>query len=574
MKMSKLILFSLSLFMPVAVLAQNLPQVGAPSAGNSEVGGSDFNDYYDDLIGSEFDDSPADPSSEFFGFTQTDNLTMPIATIHLSPQNACTGAVCAANENYIAPGTRKIPLAAMIPGALSAQADYMRSPNIAAMSQASLNSASVVWDVSMFLAEPAVAQGQQNAFMKAAALSSAGFLEHLTFASMSKDIQGAKPAFDAYNWCISKRLEEGKGLAKARMICGRDRGPGNVDAVTELTVAQTTGFTYLDTPGKNVNGIPTGLPTQALLTELIFNEEAASVATTPNALSVQQIIAYRDAFKNTYGDIQFDMGLGLNLGGALTHTHKIVAANSTPSKFYQALVVYKFNALRRIIYRHCDELDNLTGGNWGSIGGGGATGEIYWPVSDYNPAAGLLPGSAITNNDLKAISIPGFTMTAGAVTNLRSWYKELFTTTIAGRRTVNCAPLDNSGLYEVGSILTNAGVPGPPPFASFSNHINRLQGREFFISLYQFARLLALGEWLTKAASMEQIIESLTGGIAQGDTYEEMAKDLIYRAVGSKDIKAELERTSANLRSQFVNIYERSVASAEATAQKASNMPQ
>jgi hypothetical protein len=552
------------LFMPAVVLAQVIPGFGPPEAGNSSVGGSELNGYYNDLIGSEFEDSPADPSNEFFGFTQTDNLTMPIATIHLNPKNACTGGTCSINENYISPGTRKIPLAAMIPGALSAQADYMRSPNIAAMSQASLNSASVVWDVSMFLAEPAVAQGQQNAFMKAAALSSAGFLEHLTFSSMSKDIQGAKPAFDAYNWCISKRLEEGKGLAKARMICGRDRGPGNVDAVTELTVAQTTGFTYLDTPGKNVNGIPTGLPTQALLTELIFNEEAASVAATINALSAQQIIAYRDAFKNTYGDIKFDMGLGLNLGGALTHTHQILVANDSPSQLFQDLVVYKFNALRRIIFKHCDELDDLGGGI-------GSTGEIYWPILSNNPVGGALPGSVITDDDLKAISIPGFTMTAGAVTNLRSWYKELFSTVdVAGQRTVNCDPLNNSGRYQVGSVL---GLSGSP-FRDFSENIERLEGREFFISLYQFARLLALGEWLTKAATMEQIVEFLTGGIAQGDTYEEMAKDLIYRAVGSKDIKAELERTSANLRSQFVNIYERSVASAEATAQKASNIPQ
>jgi|GEM_PF-6725288 len=512
----------------------NIPGFGGQAG--SGVGG-EFDTYFNEIIDNELVSSPADPSSEFQGFTQTDNLTMPIATIHLNQANPCTGGICVPNplEGQIAAGSRKVPLAAMLPGSLEAQSDYLWSPDAAAMSQANLNSTQSVWDVSMFLAESAVAQGFHNAWMKSATMNQNGFLETIAFTNMAKETQGAKPLFEAWSWCMQSQLAAGQGLAKARMFCSRDKGEGNLLGRTAVGV--TPGFSFLNTPAL----IPSGNPAEQLLTDILFREEAFT------SLNPTQLLDVKSSFADLYGDIKFEVSLDPTGTTSFNGSYRVINPLVSPSDNYLAITIFKFNGLREIIRSHCEAVNASNAA------------ESSRDILERGTTS-----PTVDVNELRAISIPGFTMTAGAVTALRAWYIDLFRNVNNNSffaSDINCAPVENSGLYQVDT-----------DFTQFNIAMATLEGREFFIALYHFARLLALGEWLTKAAVAEQVVESLSANVNQGEVYSSMAKDLIYKITGTKDIRAELERVSESLRRQFVNIYDRADAAAAAAAQKGSNL--
>ena len=572
--MKRVITLTISfIFMPIIASAQ-LPNL--PLNPGSGVGG-EFDSDYASIIEGELEDKPADPKSEFFGYTHTDDLSSSPSTIHLNPKN-CTGGGCSVLEGGFIAGSKKVPLGALIPGVLKGHSAYLWNQNLTSMSQANLNSPAVVWATSMFLAEPAVAQGAQNAAMLAAAMNQAGYLEHIGFNAMAENVQGAKPALEAYNWCIHQALKDGKGLAKARIICGKDNGTVATQASTPLSGAGVPrGFQYKDMPAKTVvAGVPVDTePGKVLLSDIIFNEEAINAGMMLGGLRLVQL---KDSFKNLYGDIEFDNQLSAaartailagsdmipDVDSTIEQSYRVVKPTTAADVFYQDIIVYKFNALRQVLFKHCDEMQSPSLNNSRDL-----------QVNKLSVSTGPVAlGDEITMDDIKALSIPGFTMNGAGLVGLRNWYRDVFYVPgmVAGLGgSVNCEPLQNSGNYMVG-IPFGPQVAGFNPFDSFNDQLNGLPGREFFVMLYSTAKLLALGEWLAKASLAEQLLNNLSSGIQQGQVFSEMARTLVYKAAGTDDIRGSLFATAQQLRQSFLRVYERQDSAGESAAQKGSQI--
>jgi hypothetical protein len=538
--------------------------------------GGEFNAEYESFIKGELDDNPSDPKSEFFGYTHTDDLSSSTATIHLNPKNLCSGGSCSLLEGGFASGAKTVPLAALMPGSMKGHSSYLWNQNLTSMSQANLNSPGVVWNVSMFLAEPAVAQGQHNAAMLAAAMSQAGYLEHIGFNAMAENVQGAKPALEAYNWCLHNALKAGKGLAKARIICGRDNGDTPALASAPLTGTEAPGgvplgFQYLDLPAKNPTTGALGIsptnndPRVVRLSDIIFNEEATAASTGGNpaaTIAGAKLITFKEAFKELYGDIEFKSNpLAANLGMVIEQEYETIKPTTAADQAYRQIIVYKFNALRHVVFKHCNEMQSPTLNSSEDL-----------QVNSFGPLAWV---NQIDMADIKALSIPGFTMNGAGIVGLRNWYRDAFYVpgAIGGLGgSVNCDPLNNNGDYMVGFPVTGAVPPLFNPFDTFNNQLDRIAGREFFVMLYNTAKLLALGEWLTKAALAEQLLNNLSSGMQQGQVFADMARTLVYKAAGTTDIRGSLDRTAQQLKQSFLRVYERQDSAGESAAQKGSQI--
>lgn len=523
---------------------------GSGSGGSGTASGNEFDLYYSDIIDGDFKDSLADPENEFSGFTVTDNVQMPIATIHLNSKNPCTGSTCnSPAEGKIMPGLRGVPLEAMLPGTLDTQTDYMWSTDSVNMSQNNLNSPQVVWDVSMFLAESAVAQGQQNAFMKSAALNTNGLLETLGVAAVSEKFEGSQPAVQSYFWCIQKKLEEGMGLPKARMVCGRDKGEKSSGA--EGAVGSVPGFSFDTNPAFNFKGGTIFNSKKILLTDLIFNEESL---TSDDGV---QLIKVRDSFRSLYGDIEFKL---LDTAGHFGQNYTYKKATDSPADAYNKIIIYKFNTLRDIVLKYCKyangQLDNTST----------PQPDDYQSIYEKAGSGGV---DNINAAQLKEVSTPGFMMTPAVVGSFRLSYDAFF----RGHRHADsenhiwCDPLENSGSFAV------VFQPGGESFKTLFQTIPGTGGRQFFQILYHLSRLLALGEWLTKASIAEQAVDFLSTGVNEGSYLEKMAKDLIYRAVGSRYVRDELERVNMQIREYIMQAFARLDTAANISAQEGSSIP-
>jgi len=527
---------------------------GGFGGGGSSGPSTEFDAYFKDLVDGDFKDSLVDPSNEFTGFTITDNAQMPISSIHLNSKNPCTGSTCPPGggdtESQIVPGKRKIPLKALVPGTMGTQADYMWSTDSVNMSQDNLNSPQVVWDVSMFLAESAVAQGQQNAFMKAASLQTNSLLESLGLATISDKFEGSQLDVQGYFWCIQKELENGKGMAKAKLICGKDKGQKSASA--QGPVGSTPGFTFASHPASKFSGGQIGNDKVILLTDLIFNEESNT------SVNGAQLVAVRDSFKKLYGDIRFSL---TDTSGQLGSTYEFVPATAgAAGDFYQQSIVDKFNKLRKMLLSHCEAVNTFV-----QNGAPSDPEDLHAKKVDQSISA-----AAITNDKLKEVSMPGFDMTAATINSLRLLYYVSFEghNESDSGSSVFCDPLDDD--IPSFAVLYN---PNGQTFKQLFDSLKEYGGHEFFNVLYQISRLLALGEWLTKGAIAEQVVSFLTSGVNEGSFLEKMAKDLIYRTVGSADIKNELERVTMQLRQLIMQIYTRQDAASNAASQGASNIP-
>lgn len=528
-------------------------QLGGGGSSGGSGSGNEFDDYYKDIVSGDFDDSLADPENEFSGFTITDNVQMPISTIHLNSKNPCTGSCTPGSppEGQIIPGQRSVPIEAMIPGTLDTQTDYMWSTDAVNMSQNNLNSPQVVWDVSMFLAESAVAQGQQNAFVKAAALNQNALLETLGVAAIGDKFEGSQPVVQSYFWCLQKKLEEGMGLPKARMFCARDKGQKSSGA--EGSVGNAAGFSFDTNPAFNASSDAPTVPTRLRLTDIIFNEESL------NNDNGDQLIAVRDSFRQIYGDIEFRL---TDNSGKFGQEYKFIeASGGSATNLYQEIIVNKFNALRAVMLPACVAMNNIMSG------GTPNDSQKLQLKRDALVSAAL----ETSNAELQKISIPGFAMTASALGELRVSYSNIYRGHFQAdsESTSYCEPLDNSA---PGFVIDF--IPDENSFVNFFTTVRQIGGAEFFQELFQMARLLALGEWLVKASIAEQTVDFITSGVNNGSYYETMAKDLIYRTVGSKDIRAELERVIDLLRYQFNQIYARHDQAANSAAQAGSNINQ
>ncbi len=568
------------ILLPGLSLAQLDGIPGAPLNPGSGVGG-EFDSEYESMMEGELDDNPSDPSAEFFGYTHTDNLSSSTATIHLNPKNACGGGTCSILEGGFASGAKTVPLAALLPGVMKGHSSYLWNNSLASMSQANLNSANVVWNVSMFLAEPAVAQGQHNAAMLAAAMNQTGYLEQINFNAQAQNIQGAKPALEAYQWCIHKALKDGKGLAKARIICARDDGNTAPQASTPLDGTDTAlgvprGFQFLDLPSRTIETGGMGLPLTnvdprlVLLSDIIFNEEAMGAG----VLGGPELIKFKNSFKELYGDIKFTNELPTNGGLVMEQKFETIGPTIHSDLAYQGMVIYKFNALRQVVFKHCDEMASPDLSHSHDL--------QSYKLTSLIPTGPSAIGSKITMEDIKALSIPGFTMNGAAIVGLRNWYRDAFYEPNANLGgvglpggKVNCDPLENSGDYAVIALPPFQGAPvnlNYNPFESFNEKLSAMSGREFFVMLYNSAKLLALGEWLAKAALAEQLLSNMTGGIEQSPVFGNMAKELVYKAAGTKEIRASLDATAEKLREHFLSVYERQDSSGQSAAQRGSNL--
>ncbi|MDZ4785184.1 MAG: hypothetical protein SGJ02_03805 [bacterium] len=503
--------------------------------------------YYRDIINGDFQDSLMDPANEFSGFSITDNIQNNIAAIHLNSGNPCTGDSCSAsgNEGAIVPGSRGVPLQALIPGSMKAEADYLWSTDAVNMSQDNLNSPQVVRDVSLFLAESAVAQGEANARAKAANLTSNTMLQNIAFSLATDKFEGSQAAYQTYYWCIQKRLSEGSGFAKAHQICSKDNGRKSANA--EGSVGNAPGFKFSDNPGFEADSNENRI----LLTHILFNEEIATSANPP------ELIETKAAFKEIYGDIEFSL---VDSGGSLGNNYKVKPGSMQPAEAYQRIIIQKFNSLRDIIGRYCNYVNSQGNGTTAS-------------PKDYQRIYEKFPGASgignVSSDLLKTVSTPGFSMTPAIISGMRFLYASFYlgheNAVPSDDTHMWCAPVENTGQFAVN---INA------DFKTFHQNLKGVGGKTFFQALYHMSRLLALAEWLTRAAVAEQIVEFLSVGIDSGGNIENLAKDLIYRTVGSRDIKFEIERVNAQLREYVMGNFERQETSNSISAQAGANLIQ
>ncbi len=580
--MSKLLrivfLFTLTSLVVTSAWGQSLPPIGPPPPpgfGGGFFGGGSGEEqyeavaepglplgkYYRDIINGDFQDSLIDPENEFSGFSITDNIQNNIAAIHLNSNNPCTGSPTCNSpfaETQIVPGSRGIPLQALIPGSMKAESDYLWNTDAVNMSQDNLSSPQVVRDVSLFLAESAVAQGEANARMKAANLTNNTMLQNIAFSLATDKFEGSQVAYQTYYWCIQKNLKDGAGFAKAHQRCAKDDGKKSSGAGG--SAGSVTGLKFSDNPGFEGSD-----DKKILLTAILFKEE---IDTSENGATLAEV---KQAFKDIYGDIEFSLGgaLGGIFGGGtfgdgiLENRYRMIHGVKSPADSYQLLIIEKFNSLRDIIERYCTHVNAHTA----------LTGSASSDPSNFQRLPEKQPGADgignVSSEFLKRVSTPGFSMTPAIIVGIRSLYELFYLNhekSPAPKETkLFCGPVKNVGPYKV----ENNG-----DFKKFYEELRNDGGKVFFQSLYHLSRLLALGEWLTRAAIAEQTVEFLSVGINVGGNIENLAKDLIYRTVGSRDIKFEIERVNAQLREYVLANFERTDRNNQIAAQAGANLIQ
>lgn len=417
-----------------------------------------------------------------------------IEDIHLNRGNPCTGGICSTtseDDAEIQPGKRKIPLSALIPGSKKMMADSMNSSDLVTMSAQNVTSQLTVQMATLGLVESSVHEAVRSATTLAAQQNSLMLQTQSNTAALSNKFDNMDFYLRAYIECINSKMQGTPklGYADAVSVCSED----STVSTPNSFVGPTQGFNFADDPNHKANSV-TGYGSDMLGNEIsvisyIVNQEKANPV--GGAISIPS--DFGESFQEYFGDVVFE--LTLSPTGDRQASFYVKNSTTAPATKYFELINETYKSWKALIKGHSNCLK---------------ASETGMPLNELK-------------QKLKEVSVPGLPINTTVVNAFGSRINADIKL-----RGISCASVDLSSSVD-----------------------DDLKKKEYQVQLWRnvfyLSRLTALAKYLSIAALAEQVINHTTFGSSMSSEVKPLAKNLIYRAVGTEDPRASLVKVHDQL---------------------------